>query len=142
MEPADQLADRLREGVGRIARLVRKQTVSLAQAHGETLSILDRQGAMTIADVARIRGVKHQGQSRTVGELEELGLVARTASAADGRVSVIRATDDGVAAIRRDRAARTRLLASAIDGAFTAEERAVLERVPELLERLAESAED
>jgi DNA-binding MarR family transcriptional regulator len=137
MDAADDLADRLREAVGRLVRRTRGATDALAPAHSATLGYLDREGPMTIADLARRRGVRHQGQSRSVLELEDRGYVERTASDSDARVSVIALTEFGRSVLRIDRMARSSWLADAIRHEVTPEEWSVLERMPELLDRLA-----
>lgn len=141
MEPTIELADALRESIGRIVRATRGRVDTLPQAHSTTLGLLDRQGAMTIADLARLRGVKHQGQSRTIGELEERGFVTRATSEDDGRVSVIAITASGTDVVLADRRARSEWLAAAIEQDLDAEERELLERMPPLLFRIARRVE-
>ncbi|MGN8048306.1 MarR family winged helix-turn-helix transcriptional regulator [Curtobacterium sp. 22159] len=133
----DALAEELRESIGRIVRATRALTDELPQAQSATLGLLERQGPMSIAELARARGVKHQGQSRTVGELEERGFVGRGVSGGDRRVSVIRLTDDGRTALLRERRARAGTFASVIEDDLSAAERAVLAQVPELFHRIA-----
>lgn len=137
MASPDDLAEELRESIGRLVRATRALTDELPLTQSSSLGHLDRQGPMTIADLARARGVKHQGQSRTVGELSERGLVAREPSPDDGRVSVIRITDAGRDALLRERRARAGRFAEVIAGDLSPEDRALLERVPELLHGIA-----
>jgi len=141
MDPIDELAARLRQSIGRLVRAARREADALPATQTATLGFLDREGQLTIADLARLRGVKHQGQSRTVGELADLGYVERAASATDGRVSVIRISDTGRAALHRDMAARADWLAVGLREELDDEERALLERLPELFERLARRAD-
>lgn len=96
---------------------------------------------MTIADLARRRGVKHQGQSRTVAELADLGLVERAASDTDRRVSVIGITAAGRTVLQDEMDARADWLAAALREELDDEERAVLQRLPELFERIARRAD-
>jgi len=142
MDSPDDLADELRESIGRIVRATRGKVDTIPPAHSATLGLLDRQGAMTIADLARKRGVKHQGQSRTIGELEERGLVARETSAEDRRVSVIGITPTGRDVVLRDRRARADWLATAIAEDLSADERELLARMPPLLHRIARRVEE
>lgn len=137
MSTPDDLAEELRESIGRIVRATRALTDELPQAQSASLGLLDRQGPLTIAELARARGVKHQGQSRTVGELEERGFVTRGASDGDRRVSVIRLTDAGTAVLLRERRARAGRFAEVIGSDLSAREQAVLEQVPALLHRIA-----
>lgn len=137
MDSVDELAASLRHAIGRLVRVARREGDDLPAAQTATLGFLSREGSLTIADLARRRGVKHQGQSRTVAELTGLGYVERAVSGSDGRVSVITLTDAGRAALQREMDARADWLATAIRAETTAEERALLERLPALFERLA-----
>lgn len=139
--PPDALAEELRESIGRIVRATRALSDELPQAQSATLGMLDRQGSMTIAELARARRVKHQGQSRTVAELEERGFVGRGASDGDRRVSVIRLTDAGRSVMLRERRVRAGSFASVIESDLSEADRAVLARVPELFHRIAERLE-
>jgi DNA-binding MarR family transcriptional regulator len=96
---------------------------------------------MTIAELARRRGVKHQGQSRTVAELTSQEYVERTVSETDRRASVIRITDAGRAALQRDMDGRADWLATAVRAELDDDERALLARLPDILERLARRAD-
>ncbi|KIQ10209.1 MULTISPECIES: MarR family winged helix-turn-helix transcriptional regulator [Curtobacterium] len=141
MDPIDALAAELRQSIGRLVRAARREADALPATHATTLGFLQREGPMTIAELARRRGVKHQGQSRTVGELAGLGFVDRTASDTDRRATVIRITDAGRAALQHDTDARTDWLAEALRQETDAEERALLSRLPELFERVARRAD-
>jgi DNA-binding MarR family transcriptional regulator len=141
VDPIDELAADLRQSVGRLVRAARREADALPAAHTATLGFLSREGAMTIADLARRRGVKHQGQSRTVGELAGLGYVERTASDADRRVTVIGLTASGAAVLQREMDARADWLAAALREELDDDERALLLKVPDLLERLARRAD-
>ncbi|WIE75931.1 MarR family transcriptional regulator [Curtobacterium sp. MCSS17_007] len=140
MDPIDELAADLRQAVGRLVRAARREADALPATHTATLGFLHREGPMTIADLARRRGVKHQGQSRTVGELADLGYVERTTSEADRRVAVIGITTAGQAVLQRDMDARADWLATAIREELDDDERALLRRLPDVLERLARLA--
>ncbi|KQR26524.1 MULTISPECIES: MarR family winged helix-turn-helix transcriptional regulator [Curtobacterium] len=141
MDPIDALAAELRQSIGRVVRAARREADALPATHATTLGFLQREGPMTIAELARRRGVKHQGQSRTVGELAGLGFVDRAASDTDRRATVIRITDAGRAALQHDTDARTDWLAEALRQETDAEERALLSRLPELFERVARRAD-
>ncbi|ROP74995.1 MarR family winged helix-turn-helix transcriptional regulator [Curtobacterium sp. PhB115] len=141
MDPIDELAAALRQSIGRVVRAARREADALPATHQTTLGFLHREGPMTIAELARRRGVKHQGQSRTVGELADLGYVERTVSESDRRVSVIGISAAGRVALQRDMNARADWLATALREELDDEERALLERMPELFERIARRAD-
>ncbi|MEU8239124.1 MarR family transcriptional regulator [Actinoplanes missouriensis] len=137
MTPDTDIAERLRQSIGHLVRVVRAQADTLPPPQAAALGALDRDGPRTIAGLAAARGVKHQSMSRTVAELEALGLVTRTPNPADRRAVLIALTEAGVARLGEDREARRRWVAGAIAARLTEEERRVLQTVPDLLDRLA-----
>ncbi|WP_305788229.1 MarR family winged helix-turn-helix transcriptional regulator [Symbioplanes lichenis] len=139
----DDIAEQLRLAVGRFVRTTRAQADTLPPARAEPLGVLHRDGPLTIAALAARRGVKHQSMSRTVGDLEALGLVRREPDPGDGRAYLITLTAAGVAALDADRRARREWLAHAIATRLSPAERELLNAVPALLDRLsaAEKAE-
>jgi len=137
----DELAERLRQAVGRFVRTTRAHADTLPPTRAEALVVLYRDGPQTIAQLAARRGVKHQSMSRTVAEMETLGLVARQASPRDGRAFEITPTEAGGAALETDRLARRRLLSDAIATQLSSAEREMLNAVPTLLDRLSAAIE-
>lgn len=133
------IAEQLRQAIGRLVRTTRAHADSLARTHAETLGHLSRDGPGTIAELAGLRRVKHQSMSRTVGELEALGYVSRAPNPADARGFVITLTPSGAAALDVDRAARREWVAGAIAATLTPEEQRLLATVPALLNRLADN---
>ncbi|MFI1995243.1 MarR family winged helix-turn-helix transcriptional regulator [Actinoplanes sp. NPDC020271] len=140
-EPEEELAERLRLSIGRLVRGTRTGADTLPRTRSEALGLLLREGPRTIAQLAGHRGVKHQSMSRTVAELEALGLVERQPSPDDGRAFVITLTEAGAAALDADRQARRRLLATAIAERLSPAEREMLAVLPTLLDRLSAAME-
>lgn len=136
-DPDEEIAERLRQSVGRFVRRVRTQADTLPPTRAEALSTLQREGPQTIAQLAAHRGVKHQSMSRTVAELEALDLVGREASPDDRRAFLITLTEAGAAALEANRLARRHWVAEAIGTRLTPAEREVLNAVPTLLDRLS-----
>ncbi|WP_433824704.1 MarR family winged helix-turn-helix transcriptional regulator [Actinoplanes sp. CA-015351] len=132
------IAERLRQSIGRFVRTVRAQAESLPLPQAATLGALGRAGPQTIAQLAAGRGVKHQSMSRTVGELEAHALVTRTPNPHDKRAVLLTLTTEGVRALEADREARRRWVAAAIEARLTEDERHALHAVPDLLDRLCE----
>ncbi len=64
------------------------------------------EGAATVAEIARRRGLRRQSVRETVERLERDGLVARVPNAADRRAPLVELTDGGRAALRRVEPAR------------------------------------
>ncbi|TWS26271.1 MarR family transcriptional regulator [Tsukamurella sputi] len=86
-------------------------------------------GAATVADIARQRGLRRQSVRETVERLERDGLVARSANAADRRAPLVALTDRGSAALRDIEPARADWAArrsAAVDGERLAAALAVL----------------
>jgi DNA-binding MarR family transcriptional regulator len=133
----DDIAERLRLSIGRFTRVVRALSDTMPPTQTAALGTLDREGPQTIARLAAARGVKHQGMSRTVGELETLGWVSRSANPDDGRAFLIALTPEGTQALELDRRARRNWIAEAIETELSAEERRILYALPEVLDRLS-----
>jgi len=69
----------------------------------KVLSSIQRAGEISVSGLAE-RLTADKGQvSRSVSELEELGLVERTADAADGRIKLITLTDEGKSRLEKAR---------------------------------------
>ncbi|MBB2948528.1 DNA-binding MarR family transcriptional regulator [Actinoplanes lutulentus] len=132
------IAERLRQSIGRFVRTVRARAATLPLPQAATLGDLGREGPQTIAQLAAGRGVKHQSMSRTVSELEARALVARTPDARDKRAVLLTLTAAGETALEADREARRRWMAAAIEARLTEDERRILHAVPDLLDRLGE----
>lgn len=133
---AAALAEELRVAIGRLVRYTRAQADDLPRARAESLARLEASGPQSIARLADHRGVRHQAMSRSVGELEQLGLVVREPDPADGRAVLVRLTRKGHDAINRDRQARHDVLTAAILERVDDDERALLGRLPALLTKL------
>jgi DNA-binding MarR family transcriptional regulator len=135
-----ETASRLRVAIGAAKRRIRD-----ASGEGElsipqltALSRLDRLGPMTTAELARREQISPQSMGATIASLEKLGLVARSADAADGRLSILGMTPDGLAAIRSGRNAMTDRIVAVLEESFTAEETGILAVAAPLIERLAD----
>jgi DNA-binding MarR family transcriptional regulator len=122
-----------------------KRRVREAQGKGDltgpqlaALSRLDRLGAMTTADMARREQISPQAMGSTIGSLEQLGLVARSADAGDGRRSILSLTPAGLAAIRSGRNAVADRVAVVLEESFADHETALLAAAAPLIERLAD----
>lgn len=128
-------ANRLRRAVGDLSRTIR-QVEGTPGGHLETLGLLDREGAQSIAQLARSRRIRHQSMSSTVGELEAQGFVTRSPDPADKRGVLIRLTDAGAAAVNESRLTRSTLLFDAASRVLNDGERTTLAASAELLERV------
>lgn len=131
------LACELRIVLGRLIRRLRVEyRFPLTQA--AVLGRLDREGPLSIGDLAVAERVRPQSMSQTLGELESEGMIHRRPDERDGRRILVELTGEGREALARDRAVRDGWLASAIAEGFSEDELRVLEQAVGLLGRLSE----
>ncbi len=131
------LASELRVVLGQLVRRLRAEhRFSLSQ--GSVLGRLDREGTMSIGDMAEAERVRPQSMTQTVGDLEGEGLIARRADPADGRRTLIALTDEGRRMLGEDRRQREGWLAQTIADDLSPHEQQVLMEALALLRRLAE----
>jgi DNA-binding MarR family transcriptional regulator len=135
-EVAD-LAEALRSAVGAFVRTVRYDTDTPRSAGADTLELLDRAGPANIAALAQVRNVRHQSMRLVTAQLEEEGLIARTADPQDGRSVLFAVTAKGRARLNAARAARADHIADLIAARLSPAERAELGTAIRLIERLA-----
>jgi DNA-binding MarR family transcriptional regulator len=135
-----ETANRLRVAIGSFKRRVQETTADgeLSNPQLTALSRLDRLGPMTTAELARREQISPQAMGSTIASLEGLGLVARSADAADGRRSILSLTPDGLKAIRSGRNAVAERIAAVLEKSFCDEETKVLAAAAPLIERLAD----
>jgi DNA-binding MarR family transcriptional regulator len=131
-----RLAEDLRRVVGTFARGIRTQSDTATTSQSETLSIMDRTGPLSVAELAVHRNVRHQSMRLVANSLEENGLVKKLPNPADGRSQLISITAEGRAELSRSREARTRKIAALIDERLSDQERQVLRAAIRVLERL------
>jgi DNA-binding MarR family transcriptional regulator len=135
-------AGELRVRMSRLARRLRQEV----DRHGLTMSQmmalgrLARLGAATLTGLAAGERVRPQSMARTVDALEAEGLIVRSPHPTDRRQNMITLTDSGRAVIARDRRARDAWLARAMAAVLSPEERDLMVRAGELMDRLAEYA--
>jgi DNA-binding MarR family transcriptional regulator len=128
-------ADRLRRAIGDSVRAIQR-TENTPAGQLEALGFLSRDGAQTVAQLARLRRVRHQSMSGTVAELEAQGLVSRTSDPVDGRSILVRLTDAGSAVIDESRLRRSGMILRAAEHTLTDDERATLALTADLLTKL------
>jgi DNA-binding MarR family transcriptional regulator len=133
------LAGELRVVIGRFVRRLRAEHgAGFGMTQAAVLGRLDREGSLSIGDLAGAERVRPQSMSQMLADLEADGLIARRPDARDGRRTLIELTAMGLTVLEQDRARRDSWLAQALAEGLTDEERTLLERVVPLLGRLAE----
>ena len=136
LDPA--LASRLRMSVMRLGRRLRQQRpdARLTPSQIAALATLDREGALTLGELAAREHVQPPSMTRITGALEDLGLVTRTGHPTDKRQVLFAVTPDGAKLLNEDRRRRDVWLCQRLKE-FTPEEIAALREAAPLLERLA-----
>ena len=137
--PTDtRLASRLRLAVMRLARVLRQKAQdSITPSQLSALVSIERDGPVTLGDLAALESVQPPTMTRIVAGLEEQGLVQREVDPADRRISRVRMTPQARKLLERNRSRKTAYLASRMRG-LSAEELDVLARAAGLLERMTE----
>lgn len=133
-----QLASRLRLAVMRLARVLRQKAQDpITPSQLSALVSVERDGPVTLGELAALESVQPPTMTRIVAALEEQDLVVREADAADRRISRLHITAAGRKLLEKNRSRKTAYLASRMRG-LDAAEREVLERAAALLERMTE----
>ncbi|ANN14911.1 MULTISPECIES: MarR family winged helix-turn-helix transcriptional regulator [Amycolatopsis] len=132
------LASRLRLAVVRLNRRLRAQRagdgISLTQV--SALSTLHKCGALTPGQLAAKEGVQPPSMTRVIAALEEMGYVERRPHPTDGRQAIVELSDRGRAYVIEQITAREIWLDKQL-AELSAEEREVLSRAAEIIDRMA-----
>jgi DNA-binding MarR family transcriptional regulator len=132
------LANELRVVLGRLVRRLRAER-RFALSQSAVLGRLDREGPQSVSDLAHSERVRPQSMAQTVGELEQVGLVARRPDPGDRRRALVELTAEGRTVLAAERRRSEGWLAQAIANEMSASERALLSEALEVFRRLAES---
>ena len=134
------LAARLRLAVTRTARRLRQEAgTDLSPSLTAALATVERHGPLTPSELAGCERIQRPTATRIAARLEADGLVARTGDPRDGRVTLLSATPEGVALLRKLRTRKNAYLARRLRD-LPAEDLAALERAADVLERMLEDA--
>jgi DNA-binding MarR family transcriptional regulator len=108
-----EIADALRYAVLRLARLLRQQDDSgLPPALLAALATIDREGPITLGDLASAERLTPPSITKVVATLEDDGLVERAQDGQDRRVWRVRITAKGRRRLEASRTAKTAWLAT------------------------------
>ncbi|MFN2615681.1 MAG: MarR family transcriptional regulator [Thermoleophilaceae bacterium] len=133
-----ELASRLRLAITRTARRLRQRSdPALSPTQAAALATIERAGAITPSELARIERVQRPTITRVATRLCQAGLVERLPDERDGRGARLRLTTEGRRTLRALRGRKTAYLAERLER-LDPSERAVLAQASELLERLLE----
>lgn len=129
-----KVSHELRAACMRIARKVRYEASSMPPHQVAVLShLMDH--PRTAAEIAEAESVSAPSMSRTIGELEEAGFIAREVSPDDRRQRICSLTDKGQQMIEVIRSARDTWMVERV-AACTDEERELLVEATRLLNRM------
>lgn len=137
----EDTARQLRFVVGQLVRRVKADTAGAAGLPTPQVAVLgwlDRDGAMTTAELATVAMVRHQSASRVVGQLAAAGLVVLKPHPTDRRKQLVAVTAGGRRALARQRDHRAGWLADRIVARLSPAEQRTLAKATELLSRLVE----
>ena len=134
------LASRLRLSVMRLARRMRleRAETSLTLTQLAALATLERHGSLTPGELAAHERVQPPSMTRVVASLHDAGLVTRSPHPSDGRQVLLAVAPAATALLREDRRRREAWLAQRLRE-LDDDDRAVLDRAAEVLDRLASS---
>ncbi|SHH25746.1 DNA-binding transcriptional regulator, MarR family [Jatrophihabitans endophyticus] len=134
-----ELASQLRPALLRLTRQVRQQRVdtSVTLTHLSAMFTLGARGPMSAGDLAACEKVQPPSMTKVIAGLEDRGLVARTPHPTDGRQVIISITDRGLTLLDSEKQSRDAWLTRQL-AALTPEERAQVQRIIPILEKLAQ----
>lgn len=130
------LAEQVRAVIGLLARTVRVVD-TLAPEEAETLNYLDREGPQTTAELAELRGVRHQTATKVVQDLTAKGFLRSQEQPHGKRKFLVHLTPVGRSVLDQERLERADRLAIAIEDSLTLMQRRELERAVDILSELA-----
>jgi DNA-binding MarR family transcriptional regulator len=132
------LAHDFRVAVGRVIRRLRAEP-GPATPQLTVLGRLDRHGPASVSDLAAGERMRPQSMAQTVRDLEDAGHVSRRPDPEDGRRSIVELTPAGLEALHATRARREDWLTQTLDRELDADERELVRRTLDLLNRVADA---
>lgn len=122
------LAEELREVISSFVRNIRITTATVRTSQHETMELLDTYQALSIAELARLRGVKHQSMRLVINEMELQGLVKRQKSPHDARAQLIVPSENARTLLAEARTRRAEWIAQRLDTQLSEAEREDLQQ--------------
>lgn len=133
-----ELASRLRLGVTRLARRLRREAEpGITQSQLSALATIDRRGPMTIGELSAVEQIQPPSMTKIVAALVDADLIDREIDPDDRRISWLRAKPDGVKLLQRSRKRKEAFLAKRMRS-LEPRQLAVLEEATEILEQIVE----
>ena len=135
-----QDAEALRVAVGRFVRAGRLYDI-IPSPQAAVLGYLDRDGPLTIVQLADRARVRHQSMRETIQTLQRSQALTTAPSHEDGRKVICSITPHGRTWLTRGREARTAWILAAVDRQLTSGQRAAAQQIAAILEGLAADGE-
>jgi DNA-binding MarR family transcriptional regulator len=136
--PTTPLAHELRETLGRVVRRLRAEP-GPSVGRMAVLGNLDREGPLSISDLAARQRMRPQSMAQTVHDLEADGLISRRPDLTDRRRACIELTTAGRDLLQTTRAGRETWLTEVLEREFDPGERTLLHEALALLRRIADA---
>lgn len=139
---ATEVAARLRFSIARLARIMRQQDQSgFTPTTMAALATIERQGPLTLGELAAIEQVAPPTVTKSVTRLEAAGFVTRQQDDTDRRIHRVQVTAEGHRQLQEARSRRTAWLATRLHQ-FDPDELERLADVLDLFERLTSCEPD
>lgn len=133
----DALASRLRLSVARLHRRLRQSAdPGLTISQLSALASIERNGPLTLGDLARVEQVQPPTITALTSKLEAAGLVQRTIDDIDRRIHRVAITTQGARLLARHRKRKNAYLERRLR-LLTDDERSTLTRAAQIMESLA-----
>jgi DNA-binding MarR family transcriptional regulator len=141
--PPEGIAVGLMRGMTRLRARLRTEApigdLPVTWSHLTVLHRIVEQGPVTATELAQAEHVRRQSMAETLTGLRTGGLITDDKDPNDGRKVLVSATETGRALIERSSATREAWLSKAISATLDAEDRRVLDRAAEIMDRLADA---
>jgi DNA-binding MarR family transcriptional regulator len=135
------LSTRLRLSIARTARRLRQEAGGdISPTLTAALSTVARHGPLTPSELAARERIQRPTATKLLARLEGTGLVARTSDPLDRRSSLVAITPTGQGLLDELRTRKDAYLARRLR-TLTSEERAILRRAADILEKLLDEPE-
>lgn len=133
----EEVADHLHSAAVHLVRRVRQEdeATKLTGARLSALSVVVLAGPLTVGQLAASEQVRSPTASKLAAELEALGLVKRSPSSGDRRVTEVQATPKGRWVLQAARRRQVSLLTVRLED-LTPPDLATLDRASEILEAI------
>src|SRR3954470_6538180 len=134
-----ELASQLRPALLRLTRVVRNQRVdmSVTLTQLSAMGTLRKSGPMSAGELASCERVQPPSMTKVLANLEQRGLVRREVHPTDRRQAIIEITLAGEELLDSERRSRDAWLSKQL-ATLSAEDRALVQRVIPIMEKLAE----